>query len=83
MKKGLNSCNQANDDEQDMLDDAFTGIARDGASVVEVGIRLQKALESLSKFDFEPVAQAAGRSSPARSSHSNVRAVAESAIRSR
>lgn len=48
---------------QDMLDDAFTGIARDGASVVEVGIRLQKALESLSTFDFEPVAQAAVRHS--------------------
>jgi len=48
---------------QDMLDDAFTGIARDGASVVEVGIRLQKALENLSKFDFEPVAQAAGQHS--------------------
>ena len=48
---------------QDMLDDAFTGIARDGASVVEVGIRLQKALESIAKFDFEPVAQAAVRHS--------------------
>ena len=34
-----------------------------GASVVEVGIRLQKALENLSKFDFEPVAQAAGQHS--------------------
>lgn len=32
---------------QDMFDDAFTAIARDGAGVVEVAVRLQKALESL------------------------------------
>ncbi|MEP7209164.1 MAG: DUF2254 domain-containing protein [Casimicrobiaceae bacterium] len=34
-------------DIRDMLDDAFTGIARDGAGTVEVQIRLQKALQSL------------------------------------
>jgi uncharacterized membrane protein len=31
----------------DMLDDAFTTIARDGAGAVEVAVRLQKALEAL------------------------------------
>ncbi|WP_244907696.1 DUF2254 domain-containing protein [Nitrosomonas aestuarii] len=31
----------------DMFDDAFTAIARDGAGVVEVSVRLQKALRSL------------------------------------
>ncbi|HUS96804.1 MAG TPA: DUF2254 domain-containing protein, partial [Hyphomicrobiaceae bacterium] len=31
----------------DMFDDAFTAIARDGAATVEVGIRLQKAFRSL------------------------------------
>lgn len=31
----------------DMFDDAFTGIARDGAGMVEVVVRLLKALESL------------------------------------
>lgn len=33
---------------EDMFDDAFTAIARDGASTVEVSVRLQKALLSLS-----------------------------------
>jgi uncharacterized membrane protein len=32
---------------QDLLDDAFTAIARDGAGTVEVAVRLQKALKSL------------------------------------
>jgi uncharacterized membrane protein len=32
---------------QDMFDDAFTAIARDGAGAVEVAVRLQKALQSL------------------------------------
>lgn len=32
---------------RDMFDDAFTAIARDGAGMVEVAIRLQKALHSL------------------------------------
>ncbi len=35
----------------DMFDDAFTGIARDGAGIVEVVLRLQKALEALSMID--------------------------------
>ena len=32
---------------RDMFDDAFTSIARDGAGMVEVSVRLQKALHSL------------------------------------
>ncbi len=35
---------------QDMFDDAFTAIARDGAGMVEVAIRLQKALHSLASI---------------------------------
>lgn len=35
---------------QDMFDDAFTAIARDGAGMVEVSVRLQKALRSLASF---------------------------------
>lgn len=35
-----------------MFGDAFTSIARDGAGCVEVGIRLQKALLSLSCIDY-------------------------------
>jgi uncharacterized membrane protein len=34
-------------DVRDMFDDAFTAIARDGAGTVEVALRLQKALHSL------------------------------------
>ncbi len=32
-----------------MIDDAFTAIARDGAGIVEVSIRLQKALFALAE----------------------------------
>ncbi len=35
----------------EMFGDAFTAIARDGAGIVEVGIRLQKAFVSLSTLD--------------------------------
>lgn len=45
---------------QEMFGDAFTAIARDGAGIVEVGIRLQKAFLSLSLLDcpeFEAQAQ--------------------------
>lgn len=45
--------------EQDMFDDAFTGIARDGAGAIEVAVRLQKAFESLCALDFSPVVNAA------------------------
>jgi uncharacterized membrane protein len=34
----------------DLFDDLFTPIARDGASVVEIGLRLQKAFLMLSRF---------------------------------
>lgn len=33
---------------KDMFDDAFTSLARDGAGILEVSVRLQKALHSLS-----------------------------------
>lgn len=45
--------------EQDMFDDAFTGIARDGAGVVEVAIRLQKAFESLFALEYQAISEAA------------------------
>lgn len=35
---------------RDMFDDAFTAIARDGAGTVEVAVRLQKALRSLTSI---------------------------------
>ncbi|MEO8166096.1 MAG: DUF2254 domain-containing protein [Betaproteobacteria bacterium] len=35
----------------DMFEDAFTGIARDGAGAVEVVVRLEKALEALSTME--------------------------------
>lgn len=35
---------------QDLFDDAFTPIARDGAATVEVALRLQKALRTLSRL---------------------------------
>lgn len=35
---------------RDMFDDAFTAIARDGAGMVEVAVRLQKALNSLASI---------------------------------
>ena len=35
---------------QDMFDDAFTAIARDGAGFVEVALRLQKVLDSLASI---------------------------------
>jgi uncharacterized membrane protein len=37
----------------DIFDDVFTPIARDGAGNIEVGIRLQKALLSLSRVDHD------------------------------
>ncbi|WP_455274458.1 DUF2254 domain-containing protein [Rhizobium herbae] len=35
----------------DLFDDLFTPIARDGAGIVEIGIRLQKAFRSLAAFN--------------------------------
>ncbi len=47
----------------DLFDDAFIAVARDGAGVVEVGIRLQKALRTLSRLDHPGFAEAAQRHS--------------------
>ena len=44
---------------QDMFDDAFTSLARDGAGSIEVAIRLQKAFRSLARLDDAPIQQAA------------------------
>lgn len=44
---------------RDMLDDAFTAIARDGAGMVEVSVRLQKALQSLASIDNAELRDAA------------------------
>ncbi len=47
----------------DMFDDAFRPIARDGAGIVEVNIKLQKALQSLATTGNEDMAKAARRHS--------------------
>ena len=47
----------------DMFDDAFTAIARDGASSVEVGVRLQKALQSFASIGNPAMTEAARRHS--------------------
>lgn len=43
----------------DMFDDAFNAIARDGAGSIEVAIRLQKAFRSLAKLGHKEMEQAA------------------------
>ena len=43
----------------DMFDDAFTPISRDGAAIVEVAIRLQKGFQALVSLENEPVRKAA------------------------
>lgn len=45
----------------DMFDDAFTAIARDGAGIVEVGVRLQKGLEALASLGDAAIHEAAVR----------------------
>lgn len=45
----------------DMFDDAFTGIARDGAGLVEVVVRLQKALAALAELGDSEMRDAARR----------------------
>ncbi len=47
----------------DMLEDAFQPIARDGAAVIEVQIRLQKALAALSRLAPDTIGIAARRMS--------------------
>ncbi|NNF38509.1 MAG: DUF2254 domain-containing protein, partial [Gemmatimonadetes bacterium] len=48
-------------DTEDLFDDAFTGIARDGAATIEVGIRLQKVLTSLALLGDPATREAARR----------------------
>ncbi|WP_294643665.1 DUF2254 domain-containing protein [uncultured Aureimonas sp.] len=43
----------------DLFDDAFLAVARDGAGIIEVGVRLQKALRTLSRLDHPDYAPAA------------------------
>ena len=45
----------------DMFDDAFTAIARDGAGAVEVAARLQKALKTLASIGDESMRRSAKR----------------------
>ncbi len=45
----------------DMFDDAFTSIARDGAGAVEVVVRLQKALQALASAGHPGLERAARR----------------------
>ncbi|MFO8141287.1 MAG: DUF2254 domain-containing protein [Marinobacter sp.] len=47
----------------DLFDDAFTAIARDGAGIVEVSIRLQKALCALAETDDQAMVIAAKKHS--------------------
>ncbi|MEO7937991.1 MAG: DUF2254 domain-containing protein [Burkholderiaceae bacterium] len=44
---------------QDMFDDAFTSLARDGAGTIEVAMRLQKAFQSLAFLNDPPMRAAA------------------------
>lgn len=56
----------------DLFDDAFTAIARDGAGIVEVSVRLQKAFAALAETGNKAVVDAAlrhSRMSLARSEH--------------
>lgn len=43
----------------DMFDDAFTGLARDGASMIEVSIRMQKTLDAIAKTSNDDICKAA------------------------
>ncbi|WP_279483856.1 DUF2254 domain-containing protein [Aureimonas sp. SK2] len=47
----------------DLFDDLFTPIARDGASTVEIGVRLQKAFRSLARYGRDGFAGNAQRHS--------------------
>ncbi|MFC6327875.1 DUF2254 family protein, partial [Alloalcanivorax gelatiniphagus] len=52
--------------EAEFFDDLFNPIARDGASLVEVQIRLQKALAALAELGFPEPARRHGRLALAR-----------------
>jgi uncharacterized membrane protein len=51
--------------KEDLFDDIFTGLARDGAPLVEVGLRLQKGLRTLAQLGDEEYARLALRHSAA------------------
>jgi uncharacterized membrane protein len=56
----------------DMFDDAFVGIARDGAGMIEVQVRLQKAFRALAAMDnaaLERAAAAHSKTALARAEH--------------
>lgn len=46
---------------QDMFDDAFMALSRDGAGMLEVGVRLQKALDALARVGDKKMGVAAER----------------------
>jgi uncharacterized membrane protein len=46
-----------------MFDDAFASIARDGAGMLEVQLRLQKALQALASLEDSAIESAAKRHS--------------------
>lgn len=50
-------------DPEDLLDDAFTAISRDGAAMFEVGSRIQKSLAVLARIGNERLTNAARRHS--------------------
>lgn len=74
-------------DAIDLLDDAFTPIARDGASMVEVAVRLQKALASIAAIGHPALREGAARharvaverSEEAMTHDADIRAVREAA----
>jgi len=50
-------------DPEDLMDDAFTAISRDGAAMFEVGSRIQKSLAALTRLGHENLTTAARRHS--------------------
>ena len=54
---------------EDMFEDAFSALARDGASMLEVATRTQKALNSLSQLNDDNMTQAASQQAKLALSH--------------
>ncbi len=50
-------------DPEDLMDDAFTAISRDGAAMFEVGVRIQKNLAVLTRLGDDDLTKAARRHS--------------------
>ena len=50
-------------DPEDLMDDAFTAISRDGAAMYEIGARVQKSLAVLSRLGNSDISKAAKRHS--------------------